>query len=335
MKKVNLGSKAIAAALIMFGAATILPSCKKEEGCTDPTAVNFDADAEEDDGSCEFTLPEEDNVIVVSDNGAGTGTTTWTKDKCYVLDGLVFVNSGQTLTIEPGTVIKGRPGAGANASALVVANGGTLMAVGTAAEPIIFTAEADELNGNIPVTTRGLWGGLIVLGDASLNSTPGQTAIEGIPTSESRGIYGGSNDNHNAGTIRYVSVRHGGTDIGSGNEINGVTFGGVGSGTTVEYLEVIANNDDGVEFFGGTVNTKYVMVSFCKDDSYDYDEGYRGKGQFWATIQDPIESDRGGEHDGGTTPETAMPFATPVIYNVTSMGSQLSGANSNRTITFP
>ena len=188
----------------------------------------------------------------------------------------------KTLTIEPGTVIKGKPGVGSNASALVVASGGRIIADGTAAEPIIFTAEADELNGNIPVTTGGLWGGLIILGDASLNSTPAQNTISVMTTSEPRGVYGGTNDHHNAGIIRYVSVRHGGAYVGGGNGINGVTFAGVGDGTTVEYLEVIANDDDGVEFFGGTVNTKYVMVAFCKDDSYDYDEGYRGKGQFWA-----------------------------------------------------
>ncbi|NNE55090.1 MAG: hypothetical protein HKN32_03645, partial [Flavobacteriales bacterium] len=179
-------------------------------------------------------------------------------------------------------------------------------------------------------TTRGEWGGVIILGDATLNSSPGETAIEGLPTNEPRGLYGGSNDSHSAGTFTYVSIRHGGSDIGAGNEINGLTLGGVGSGTMIEYVEVIGNQDDGVEFFGGTVNTKHLLTVGCGDDSFDYDEGFRGKGQFWATVQaNDGEGDRGGEHDGGTDPETATPYATPVIANATFYGN-----GEGRAITF-
>ena len=212
-----------------------------------------------------------------------SGTVNFSKDTIYVLNGLVFVASNETLNIEAGTVIKGKPGAGASASALVVAKGGTINANGTAADPIIMTYESD--NGTPQLSNvKGQWGGLIILGNAGLNSSPGSTQIEGIPTNEPRGIYGGSNDSDNSGIIRYVSIRHGGTDIGAGNEINGLTLGGVGSGTTIEYIEVVANKDDGVEFFGGTANTKYLITAYCGDDSFDYDEGFRGKGQFWVTV---------------------------------------------------
>lgn len=273
--------------------------------------------------------------ITIVDSGTGTGTTTWTKDNVYILDGFVFVNDGQTLTIEPGTVIKGKSGSGADASALVVARGGIIIAEGTAAEPIIFTGESDDVANpfDVPLNTTGLWGGLIVLGKASLNSAPGETAVEGIPTTEVRGLYGGTDDTDSSGVIKYVSIRHGGTDIGAGNEINGLTLGGVGSRTVVDYVEVIFNADDGVEFFGGTVNTSHIITAYCGDDSYDYDEGFRGKGQFWAVFQsDDAGSDRGGEHDGGTTPETASPYATPVIYNVTSIGR--GAAAGKRALTF-
>ncbi|GAB4278940.1 MAG: hypothetical protein Kow0068_02750 [Marinilabiliales bacterium] len=315
--------------LIITGLLAGFTSCKKE-GCTDPTATNYDEKAKKDDGSCIYN--ETTNNIVITDNGKGTGTTTWTKDNVYILDGLVFVNDGQTLTIEAGTVIKGKPGTGENASALIVARGGKIIANGTADEPIIFTAEADDLNGSVDIKAKGLWGGVIILGNGRLNSSPGESAIEGIPTSEPRGIYGGNDDTDNSGTLRYVSIRHGGTDIGEGNEINGLTLGAVGSGTTIEYVEVISNADDGIEFFGGAPRLKHVIVAFCGDDAFDYDEGFRGKGQFWVAIQDPDEGDRVGEHDGGTNPETGTPYAIPEIFNVTYVGKGVT--SGKRMITF-
>lgn len=279
------------------------------------------------------TIYEDVNgVVTVTDNGKGTGTMAWTKDKVWVLNGLVFVNEGQTLTIEEGTVIKGKPGQESDASAFIVARGGKVIANGTQSEPIIFTAVADQLNGNVGLDQRGLWGGIIILGKARLNSNPGESAIEGIPTSEPRGLYGGSDDEDNSGVLSYVSIRHGGTDIGEGNEINGLTLGGVGSSTQINYVEVIANKDDGVEFFGGMPRLKHVVVSYCGDDSFDYDEGFRGYGQFWLAIQDPSAGDRLGEHDGGTDPETAEPYAIPNIYNATYIGRGASAGR--RVITF-
>ncbi len=186
--------------------------------------------------------------------------------------------------------------------------------------PSSFTFEADALDGSTPFNVRGQWGGVILLGNAQLNSSPGETQIEGIPDTESRGRYGGEDDEDSSGSVTYVSIRHGGTDIGAGNEINGLTLGGVGAGTNLEFIEVISNADDGVEFFGGTASIKHVVTAFCGDDSFDYDEGWRGYGQFWCTVQEEGEGDRGGEHDGGTDPEDGLPYAHPVIYNATYMG---------------
>ena len=274
-------------------------------------------------------------TVDVSDADIAAGTNVvWTADNEYVLNGLVFVDAGASLTIQPGTVIKGKPGQGENASALVVARGGKIFASGTAEAPIIFTAEADDVNdpGDLPLDARGLWGGVIILGNAGLNSEPGETPIEGIPTNEPRGIYGGSDDGDNSGVFRYVSIRHGGTDIGAGNEINGLTMGGVGSGTLIEYVEVFNNQDDGFEWFGGTVNTKYLVSSFNGDDSFDYDEGFRGKGQFWFSIQADEAGNRAGEHDGGTTPEDGTPYAIPTIYNATYIGSGAFSSNGDNDV---
>ena len=262
--------------------------------------------------------------VTSADIPAGTNVE-WTADNEYILNGLVFVSEGSSLTIQPGTVIKGKPGQGENTSALVVARGGKIFAEGTADKPIIFTAEADDVSNpnDLPRDARGLWGGVIILGRANLNSEPGETPIEGIPTTEPRGIYG---------VFRYVSIRHGGTDIGAGNEINGLTMGGVGSGTVIEYVEVYNNQDDGFEWFGGTVNTKYLVSAFNGDDAFDYDEGFRGKGQFWFVIQDAETGNRAGEHDGGTTPEDGTPYAIPVIYNATYIGSGEFSTNGDNDV---
>ncbi|MEA1877078.1 MAG: hypothetical protein U9N86_09435 [Bacteroidota bacterium] len=265
--------------------------------------------------------------LITDKNAGGTGTTTWHKDTVYILDGFVFVNNGQVLTIEGGTIIKCKAGQAEDATALIVARGGKIMAEGRADAPIIFTAESDnimpgELMGSsLDAKTNGLWGGLIVLGRSSTNNTTLDKAIEGIPTSETRGQYGGTNIADNSGIIRYVSIRHAGTLIGAENEINGLTLGAVGSGTIIEYVEVFANQDDGVEFFGGTVNTRYMICAFNNDDSFDYDEGFSGKGQFWFVVQDPGVGDRIGEHDGGPKDnEFGTPYAIPQIFNVSYVG---------------
>lgn len=277
-----------------------------------------------------LAAPAVAETIQVADGDIAAGSNVvWTADNEYVLNGFVFVDAGASLTIEAGTVIKGKPGVAENASALIVAKGGRIFANGTRQAPIIFTAEADDVTDpfDLPLDTRGLWGGVIMLGNASLNSSPGVSAIEGIPTTEPRGEYGGTDDDDNSGVFRYVSIRYGGSDIGAGNEINGLTMGGVGRNTVIEYVEVFNNQDDGFEWFGGTVNSKYLVSAFNGDDSFDIDEGWRGKNQFWFVIQAEDIGDRGGEHDGGTDPEDGTPYATPIIYNATFIGSGVNASN--------
>jgi hypothetical protein len=271
-------------------------------------------------------------TIAVSDNGQGTGTTTWTSDKQYVLEGFVFVNDGQVLTIEAGTVIRAKAGQGENASALIIARGGKIIAKGSPEKPIIFTSEGDDLEGSVPLLAKGLWGGVIILGNATINAPSGESFVEGIPLSEARGIYGGSNDNDNSGILNYVSIRHGGTNIGNGNEINGLTLAGVGNQTLIEYVEVVSNADDGFEFFGGTVNTRFLISAYNGDNAFDYDEGFRGYGQFWLAIQESGAGNQLGEHDGGVSSVNGLPYSLPVIYNATYVGRGASA--SKNTLTF-
>src|SRR5687768_2288038 len=264
-------------------------------------------------------------------NANVTTSRTWTRDNTYILDGRVYVaGEGVTLTIEAGTVIKGKVRAAQDASALVIARGAKINASGTAENPIIFTAEADNLNGNLGQSDRGLWGGVVLLGRARTNRAGnGEGNVEGIPTTEPLGIYGGTNDADNSGVMRYVSIRHAGSLLGPNNELNGLTFGAVGSATTIEYIEVFANADDGFEWFGGTVNGKYLVSAYNDDDSFDWDEGYRGKLQFLFTIQDPAVGNHAFESDGGTAPEDGTPYAMPMIYNYTAIGSGATSNNSN------
>ena len=292
--------------------------------------INLNDQGVDPDATCDCPPLSMRNEVIVADNGSGTGTTTWTCDNTYLLDNYVFVNSGQVLTIEPGTVIKGLPGQGADAAALIVARGGQIFADGTQACPITFTFEADPLDGSVSYDTRGQWGGLVILGDATTNLPTGEGQIEGVPSDNDRAAYGGNNDEDNSGVLRYVSIRHGGTQLGAANEINGLTLGGVGSGTTLEHIEVVSNDDDGIEFFGGSVNLRYASVMFCGDDSFDWDQGYHGKGQFWFALQGQNEGDRGGELDGDDSPNvtsTGQPFAEPTITNWTLIGRGANAGN--------
>jgi len=299
--------------------------------------------------------PQPGDEIIISANV--TTDTTWESEFIYILDGRIAIEAGATLTIEAGTIIKGAAGQGANATALIVARGATLNANGTADAPIIMTATADEImpgmvqSPNLDESFTGLWGGLIVLGTApiSVSDNSGVAQIEGIPATDPNGAYGAGDDAFptadpmdSSGSITYVSVRHGGTNIGDGNEINGITFGGVGSGTTVSHIEVIANVDDGVEFFGGTVNADNVIVWAQGDDAIDIDQAYSG------TIDNAVvaqggDSDHALEIDG---PEGTLAGAY-TLTNVTLIGlddnlsggevadfrSGATGTNSNILVT--
>ena len=229
---------------------------------------------------------------------------TWTSDKIYELAGRVIVTDGATLTIEAGTIIKGRLGQESQACALMIARGGKINAVGTAANPIIFTSILDNIEvgekygSNLDKSDRGLWGGLVILGKGLISPATGTEAqIEGVPAGETLGLYGGAVENDNSGTLKYVSIRHGGTVLTGGSEINGLTLGGVGSGTTISDIEIFANVDDGIELFGGSVSVSNLLISYQGDDGIDIDQAYAG------TISDFIvihggDTDEGLEIDG-------------------------------------
>lgn len=207
---------------------------------------------------------------------------TWETGNTYVLGGRIAVLDGATLTIEPGVIVKGEAGTGTNATALLIARGGKLMAEGTASQPIIFTSLVDEIepgmveSPNLEPELNGLWGGIIVLGKAPISADAASVQIEGIPASDPNGLYGGTEAGDNSGVIKYVSIRHGGANIGEGNEINGLTLGGVGSGTVIENIEIVANQDDGIEWFGGTVSVKNAVIWNVGDDAVDTDQAWAG-----------------------------------------------------------
>lgn len=273
--KMKLGLMLLTASL-----ALTTVSCKKE-GCTDETALNYNDKAKKDDGSCTYEEePVDENTVMVASNI--TSNTTWTTGKTYVLTSRIAVTNGATLTIQPGVVVKGEVGTGSNATALIIARGAKLMAEGTSTSPIIFTTVADEIqpgqiaSPNLDPTMNGLWGGVIILGNAPISADAQAVQIEGIPASDQNGLYGGTNAADNSGVIRYISIRHGGANIGEGNEINGLTLGGVGSGTVIENVEVVGNQDDGIEFFGGTVNVTNAVVLNAGDDAIDTDQAWAG-----------------------------------------------------------
>ena len=261
---------------------------------------------------------------IIAVTGAITENTTWTNDKIYQLNQKVVVDTGVTLTINSGTIIKGSAGTGSLASALIIARGAKINAVGTAESPIIFTSTSDNIDigetagTNLSESNRGLWGGLIVLGNApcSLKGDLVEVQIEGIPADDTFGLYGGTDAADNSGVIQYVSIRHGGALIGEGNEINGLTLGGVGNGTVIDNVEVVANVDDGFEFFGGTVNATNLLVWAQGDDGLDIDQAYSG------TIDNAVvilgeASDHALEIDGREGTSTG----SFTLQNVTLMGN--------------
>ncbi len=270
---------------------------------------------------------EDDTVVVPpSVDTVVTGTLsankTLTSDRTWILKGYVYVPNGITLTIQPGTTIKSDI---SQKGALIVERGGKLEAAGTADRPIVFTS-GKAAGSREP----GDWGGIILLGNARTNrSTP--PVIEGGVDR----VYGGTNDADNSGTLRYVRIEYAGIAAFPGSEINGLTLGGVGSGTTIEYVQVSYGNDDAFEFFGGTVNAKYLVAAYTADDDFDFDFGYRGNLQYGVALRDPAFVDAGDagngvECDNDGTGTTASPFTEPVISNFTWVGpNNASGTAAN------
>lgn len=270
-----------------------------------------------------------------------TSNYTFHNDTIYVLDGFVFVKNNATLTVEPGTIVKGIK---ATRSTLIITMGSKIIANGTKARPIVFTS--NEAVGN---RAPGDWGGLVILGrnrinrDADCSTCPGaavaatiegaQNAIEGdIDNDLGDGLYGGTATNDNSGILRYVRIEFAGVLITSGNEINSLTLGGVGNGTTIEYVQIFQANDDSFEWFGGNVNGKYLISTGAIDDDFDTDFGYSGNVQFAIAQRDSFNFDTGNnpttnsfesDNDGG--PTFNNPRTSGVFSNVTLVGPNANG----------
>jgi hypothetical protein len=252
-------------------------------------------------------------------SGTVAGTLTLSRDNYYVLDGKVTVgdDSGTTgtLNIESGTTIVGDDAE----DFLVISRGSQILARGTAMAPITLTA-LDDINGAVSAGSRGLWGGLVINGFAPINDCPeGAAGGSAACTKEGEansGIFGGDNPADNSGVLQYVVVKYAGSNVDPENQLNGIAFQGVGSGTTVEYIQVHNNLDDGVEFFGGTASAKYVILTGNADDSLDWTDGWRGSLQY-VYIEQTDTGDNGIEADNREGDELATPVSRPSIANMT------------------
>ncbi|MBM3424790.1 MAG: PKD domain-containing protein [Bacteroidetes bacterium] len=249
-----------------------------------------------------------------------TASTTWSG--VILLQNKVFVKNNATLTIAPGTIIRGDY---ATQGTLIITRGAKIVANGTVANPIVFTSNLAPGNRN-----EGDWGGLVILGLAKNNQPGGIANIEGIPPSTDT-QFGGNFDNDNSGSLQYVRVEFSGIPLEPNKELNGITFGSVGSGTVVDYVQVSHCGDDSFEWFGGTVNCKHLIAYGGLDDDFDCDFGFRGKVQFALSIRDKDLSDAPGdsnafECDNDATGSTAQPKTRPIFSNVTLVGPKGNGS---------
>ena len=249
-----------------------------------------------------------------------TTNTTWSG--VILLQNKIYVKNNATLTIAPGTIIRGDK---VTQGTLIITRGAKLNAQGTVSQPIVFTS--NEAVGN---RNEGDWGGIVLLGLARNNQPGGVANIEGIvATTDTQ--YGGAFDNDNSGTIKYVRIEFAGIALEPNKEVNGITFGSVGSATTVDYVQVSHSGDDSFEWFGGTVNCKHIIAYRGLDDDFDTDFGYRGKVQFALSIRDKDVSDAPGdsnsfECDNDAAGSTATPKTRPIFSNVTLVGPKGNGS---------
>lgn len=266
----------------------------------------------------QFTVTEANGVTSVE--GSTEDDYTFRANKKYLLKGFVYVMPGATLTIEPGTIIKGDKD---SRGTLIIERGAQIMAVGTEQKPIVFTS-------NQPKGARaaGDWGGVIILGAAPTNLPSDNAKIEG-------GVdrpYGGSNADDNSGTFKYVRIEFSGIAFQPDNEINGLTLGGVGRGTTLDHVQVSHCGDDAFEFFGGNVNAKYLIAYKTVDDMFDSDNGFSGKLQFLLGISDPNVADASGsngfESDGDAQGSDATPKTSAVFSNVSLFGPMATSSTT-------
>ncbi|WP_457289194.1 hypothetical protein [Pedobacter sp. UYP24] len=277
------------------------------------------------------TVDEEINPPVPSNTVEITGdvaaNATWSADKIYLLKGNIFVTANATLTIQAGTIIKGDK---ATKGALIITRGAKINAVGTADKPIVFTSSIAA-----GARKEGDWGGVILLGKAQ-NNIGTSVPIEGISDATDKGKHGGTDNADNSGIMKYVRIEYAGIALSPDNEINGLTFGSVGSGTTIDYIEVYRSGDDAFEWFGGSVNCTHLITVDTWDDDFDTDNGFSGKVQFGLAQRLAVTADVSGsngfesDNDGAgsnNTPQTSAVFSNMTILG--PVGSNGSSINAN------
>lgn len=278
--------------------------------------------------SCSKNTVDEDinppvaaNTVEVS--GDVTASTTWSADKIYLLKGNVFVTNNATLTIQPGTIIKGDK---ATKGALVITRGAKINATGTVDKPIVFTSSVAA-----GARKEGDWGGVILLGKAQ-NNLGTSVPIEGISDATDKGKHGGTDNADNSGVMKYVRIEYAGIALSPDNEINGLTFGSVGSGTQIDYIEVYRSGDDAFEWFGGAVNCAHLLAIDSWDDDFDTDNGFSGKVQFGLAQRLAVTADVSGsngfESDNNAAGDNAAPQTSAIFSNMTILGPVGSGGSS-------
>ncbi|MFL2600634.1 MAG: hypothetical protein ACJ0PU_00680 [Flavobacteriaceae bacterium] len=309
----------------------VLIGCSEEEPVIEYVTVTETVEVEV---QAQQTIPDVQTV--------GTGgvtyieeNQTWTNDRIWLMDGKIVVRNGATLTIEAGTIVKAETDDGADATVLVIAKGGKINAVGTADDPIIFTDNEDQIgyddNGISPnriPSDMGKWGSIVVLGNSSTGTDTGEAEIEGIATGYDWTTYGGSDDSENSGNIEYVSIRHSGKELNAGEELQGLTLGGVGNGTTVQNVEIVGSKDDGIEIFGGSVDVTNLFIYYNGDDAIDLDQAYKGTISNAVVIMN-TGTDNVFEFDG-TEDSTGTIDGAFTVQNVTAYGN----ANAEKTDTY-
>jgi hypothetical protein len=312
---------ALLALVVNFASAQIEQTAYRGAFAPAPTAMWTDSWTSWDPQN----EPYLDAATVVNQSTNITTNTTWTTGKTYKLTGLIYVTNNATLTIQPGVVVKGVYSN--TGTALVITKGAKLNAVGTAANPIVFTSAKTAGS-----RAAGDWGGIVLLGKGGYNLNSGINNIEGITASVNTEYGGGTSptDADNSGTMKYCRIEFPGFVFSPNNEINGLTFGAVGSGTTIDYVQVSYSGDDSFEWFGGAVNCKHLVAYRGVDDDFDTDNGYKGLVQFGLGIRDAsiadnpaISTSEGFESDnnaGGTVSGTGYDNTKAIFTNMTLIG---------------
>lgn len=276
------------------------------------TSCSSDNDNNSDDPKSSFVANPDNFTGVITD-----GEVVLDASKTYKLTGKIQVNNGATLTIPAGTVIQGTGGTKAY---IAVAQGGKINVNGTAAKPVVMTS-------GLATKAAGDWGGLVICGKASINRDNGKTTTAVSEVAEL--TYGGTNDTDSSGSIKYLRIEYAGAAFNSEKEFNGISFFGVGSGTTVDYVEAIHGADDGFEFFGGTVNTSNMISIGNEDDQFDWTEGWRGTNTNWYGKLDFGKGNRGIEADNFEFGYAFAPISNPTITNITLVGPGSTAATAN------